>query len=68
MSAKYKLNYYNPLFYLIVLVGLILVSFASPFHDESLGHIIKENLRNLKNPDVEKPRLFALWLKIVIRK
>lgn len=64
----YKLNYYNPLFYIATLVGFILVILASPFEDESLSRLIKKNVQDLKSPRINNPRKIALYLGIVIRK
>jgi hypothetical protein len=66
--VEYKLNYYNPLFYIATLVGFILVILASPFEDESLSRSIKKNVQDLKGPRINNPRKIALYLGIVIRK
>lgn len=66
--VEYKLNYYNPLFYIATLVGFILVILASPFEDESLSRSIKKNVQDLKSPRINNPRKIALYLGIVIRK
>jgi len=66
--VEYKLNYYNPLFYIATLVGFILVILASPFEDESLSRLIKKNVQDLKSPRINNPRKIALYLGIVIRK
>lgn len=65
--SEYKLNYYNPLFYIFVLVGFIVIIVTSPFVDESLSKTIKNNIRELKSPRIYNPRKVVLYLGIVIR-
>jgi len=64
----YKLNYYNPLFYIFTFVGFIILIVTSPFHKESVGHTIKNNVRELKDPRINRPRKIALYLGIVTKK
>lgn len=66
--SEYKLNYYNPLFYIFVLVGFIVIIVTSPFEDESLSKTIKSNIRELKSPRIYNPRKVALYLGLVIKK
>jgi len=67
-EPEYKLNYYNPLFYIFIFVGFIIIIVTSPFVDESLSKTIKNNIRELKSPRINNPRKIALYLGIVIRK
>jgi len=67
-KPEYKLNYYNPLFYIFTFVGFIIIIVTSPFVDESLSKTIKNNIRDLKSPRINNPRKIVLYLGIVIRK